>query len=333
MDSNIKIYADSLYEETHLEATQKALDERKEYMQVRASRSPASFMPLSGPDIQQMVTIQSEYIERCMTARLESYEKAYTEAARTPTAEDFATILNECEAIKSLKVKHAVTVLTQFIASHGGGVPFLPDKAYIEQSSAHGHDRVLQKWKTWRAKAQLLKQVEVQSAQREKHFDGLMPIYSRADFDRDLAELTANSDASPPYSLLFMDLDKFKSINDGPGGHDAGDRALIAFGKTVLAVTTGKGSAYRYGGDEVCVILPNHAVDEAVAVAERIRRDVQAIKTTERPDGLSSSIGVAGFPESTNDASKLCSVADGAMYVSKRAGGNRVSAAQAEGID
>jgi diguanylate cyclase (GGDEF)-like protein len=331
MDPNIKMYADSLHEQANLEAIQKARDEKREYMQIRASRSVGSFMPLSGLDIQQMVKIQSEYIERSMTARLESYEKAYTEVARTPTDEDFVSILNECKAIRSLYVKHAVTALTQSIASHGGGVPFLPDEAYIEQSSAHGHDRVLQKWKTWRAKAQL-KQVEVKSAEREKHFDGLMPIYNRADFDRDLAELTTNSSESSPYALLFMDLDKFKSINDGPGGHEAGDRALRAFGKTAHAVTEGKGSAYRYGGDEVCVILPNHTVDEAVAVAERIRREVKAIKTVERPHGLSSSIGVASFPESISDPSKLCSVADGAMYASKRAGGNRVSAAEPEGI-
>ena len=73
-------------------------------------------------------------------------------------------------------------------------------------------------------------------------------------------------------------------------------------------------------------------LDEATAVAERIRREVQAIKITERPDGLSSSIGVATFPESTTDPTKLCSVADGAMYVSKKAGGNRVSKDEPEGV-
>lgn len=221
MDPKIKAYADSLYQQAHLEAGQKARDEKTEYMRIRASRSGASFVPLSGPDIQQMVKIEGEYIERCMTARLESYEEAYTEVARTPTDEDFTTVLNECKAIRALKVKHAATALTQFIASHGGGVPFLPDQAYIEQSSTHGHDCVLQKWKTWRAKAQL-KQVQVKSAEREKHFDALMPIYNRADFDQALAELTTNSSESSPYALLFMDLDKFKSINDGPGGHETG---------------------------------------------------------------------------------------------------------------
>ncbi len=330
MDPKIKAYADSLYQQAHLEAGQKARDEKTEYMRIRASRSGASFVPLSGPDIQQMVKIEGEYIERCMTARLESYEEAYTEVARTPTDEDFTTVLNECKAIRALKVKHAATALTQFIASHGGGVPFLPDQAYIEQSSTHGHDCVLQKWKTWRAKAQL-KQVQVKSAEREKHFDALMPIYNRADFDQALAELTTNSSESSPYALLFMDLDKFKSINDGPGGHETGDRALAAFGKAVRAVTDGKGAAYRYGGDEVCVILLNHTIHEAVAVAERIRREVQAIKMAERPNGLSSSIGVAGFPESISDPSKLCSLADRAMYASKKAGGNRVSTAGPEG--
>lgn len=194
------------------------------------------FIPVSGPDIQQIVKIQSGYIERCMTARLESYEKAYTEVAGTPTDEDFTTILNECKAVRSQTVKHAITALTQFIASHGGGVPFLPDEAHVEHSSAHAHDWVLQRWKTWRAKAQLQRS-ELKSVEREKHFDALMPVCNRADFDRDLAELTTNSSESNPFALLFMDLDKFKSINDGPGGHEAGDCALVAFGKAVLAVT------------------------------------------------------------------------------------------------
>ncbi len=93
----------------------------------------------------------------------------------------------------------------------------------------------------------------------------------------------------------------------------------------MLSVVNGKGGAYRYGGDEVCVLLPNHDIDDAVAVAERIRREVQATTTAERPEGLSSNIGVACFPESTSNPSRFCSLADEAMYVSKKGGGNRVS--------
>lgn len=329
MDPKIKLYADSLYEQGELEASQRAREEKSEYMRLRASRSAGSLVPFSGFDLEQMVNIQKKYIERCMTSRLESYEKAYLEIASTPTDQEFTAILNECKAIRSLKVKHAAASLHRSIGSHGGGVPFLPDEAYIEQSSANGHDRVLQKWKTWRAKSQLKSQ-EVKRLEPEKHFDGLMPIYNRGDFDRDLADLTANSTESLPYSILFMDLDRFKSINDGPGGHAAGDRALVEFGKAVLAVAKGKGCAYRYGGDEVCVILPNHTLGEAVSVAERIRSKVQEIKTVERPQGLSSSIGVASFPESSMDPWKLCSLADGAMYASKKAGGNRVCTAHPE---
>lgn len=327
MDPKIKQYADSLYDEAGREAHQKARDERQKYLELRASRSPGYSMPLSGPDIQAMVNIQTKLIERGMNVRLESYEKAYSEAGSTPTDEEFTDILKECQTIRSMMVKQATNALRDFIGSRGTGVPFVPDEAYVEQGSAHGHDRVLGRWKTWRAKEQL-KRVAVKSVEREKQVDVLMPIYNRAELDRHLTELAANSSAASPYSIVFMDLDNFSSINDGPGGHDAGDRALMALGKAVLAVAKDKGSAYRYGGDEVCVILPNHTIDEAVAVAERIRREVQAIKTAERPDGLSSSIGVASFPESTTDPSKLCSVADGAIHVSKNAGGNRVSPAE-----
>jgi len=101
----------------------------------------------------------------------------------------------------------------------------------------------------------------------------------------------------------------------------------MAFSDAVLRACKGKGTAYRYGGDELCILLPNHSIDESLAVAERVRREVRAIRTDELLDGLSTSIGVACFPESCADSSKLVWEADTAMYISKKAGGDRVSEA------
>ncbi len=327
MDTAIKTYADSLYEEAQLKASHQSLTEKAEYLKLRAARNPQSFLPLSGPDLQHLAEIQSRYIEQCMAARLESYETAYAEAGLTPTDGELNSILVEFQSVRSLKLKHAVAALRQSIASHGGGVPFLPDEPYLEQRSAHGHERVLQQWKSWRAKTQL-KQKERKAEERERGVDSLMPIFNRAQFNQDIQNLS-NSDFRV-HSLLFMDLDKFKQINDGPGGHEAGDHALKQFGAVVLSATSGKGYAYRYGGDEVCVILPNHTIEEAAAVAERIRYEVREIRLPGGSSRLSTSIGVANFPRSTTDLSKLCSKADTAMYKSKELGGDRVTTAELE---
>lgn len=96
----------------------------------------------------------------------------------------------------------------------------------------------------------------------------------------------------------------------------------------MLNVCSGKGSAYRDGGDELCVLLPNFVLDKALSVRERFRPEVSAISTEEPPTGLSTSLGIACFPGSTADPTKLLSLADAAMYDSKRAGGNRVSKAE-----
>ena len=95
---------------------------------------------------------------------------------------------------------------------------------------------MLQDWKIWRAKTQL-KPATLKLEVREGQIDKLMGLHNRAEFDDELATLCASSSAKSPLSLLFMDLDKFKSINDGPGGHEAGDRALKLFADAVNDAT------------------------------------------------------------------------------------------------
>lgn len=205
----------------------------------------------------------------------------------------------------------------------------------LQAESAHAHDEVLGEWKIWKTETELASPTPAAEV-RQKRMDSLLPIFDRSEFENDLKDLLSKSSAPSPLSLIFMDLDKFKSINDGPGGHEAGDRALKSFAEAALNVSRGKGFAYRFGGDELCVLLPNHCLDEAVAVAERIRRHVANIETAAASKYLSSSMGVACFPQSTNDPKALLSLADSSMYESKKTGGNRVSKARggaAEEID
>jgi diguanylate cyclase (GGDEF)-like protein len=265
-----------------------------------------------------------EHIERCMFGRFDSYQQAYTVADRTPSEQDFTDILNDCKQVRILEIGHSAKALMAFAASHNP-TPFVPTEAMVEQGSAHGHDRVLQRWEVWKAKTQL-KPSPTKVEEREKQQDVILPIYNKAEFELDRVRITGESSEERPCSLLFLDLDKFKSINDNLG-HPAGDRALRVCADTLLRACSGKGTVYRNGGDEFCVLLPNHSLDEALAVASRILREARAIRTGELPNGLSASIGAACFPESAGDHNKLLSQADTAMYVSKRAGGNQVSKA------
>jgi diguanylate cyclase (GGDEF)-like protein/PAS domain S-box-containing protein len=123
------------------------------------------------------------------------------------------------------------------------------------------------------------------------------------------------------FSVLFLDLDNFKDIND-TFGHGAGDQLLVEFGRRLKTCIRGEDIVGRFGGDEFIVILPDvQADDRTVSVARRIlaasREPVHVRETVFRP---SVSIGIAVFPEGGNTAEELLRNADVAMYQAKREG-------------
>jgi GGDEF domain-containing protein len=84
-----------------------------------------------------------------------------------------------------------------------------------------------------------------------KQKDPLVPLFNRSEFTRDIEELGATSNAASPMTLLMLDLDNFKEINDSAESHIVGDTALKSVAEVILRVTHRKGSGYRIGGDEV----------------------------------------------------------------------------------
>ena len=123
------------------------------------------------------------------------------------------------------------------------------------------------------------------------------------------------------FSVLFLDLDNFKDIND-TFGHGAGDQLLIEFGQRLKTCIRGEDIVGRFGGDEFIVILPDvQSDDRTVSVARRIlaasREPVHVRETVFRP---SVSIGIAVFPAGGNTAEELLRNADVAMYQAKREG-------------
>ena len=124
-----------------------------------------------------------------------------------------------------------------------------------------------------------------------------------------------------------MDIDKFKEYND-TYGHLEGDKILIRLGQVIKTCLRKMDSAYRYGGEEFTVILPETEGDEAATVAERIRSAVEKesflSQNAKRTVSITISIGVTEFSWQ-EEITLFVQRADKAMYQSKQAGRNRVS--------
>lgn len=156
--------------------------------------------------------------------------------------------------------------------------------------------------------------------------DALTNLLNRGGFN-ELAsrQLRRCREDGQPVSVLLMDLDHFKRVND-EHGHDAGDRMLCAFAETVRAYSRPTDLLARYGGEEFCALLPNTDQGEATMVAERVRQQFSRITVPINHGmlGATVSIGVAQVAESeTMDLA--IQRADAALYVAKRSGRNKVA--------
>lgn len=163
--------------------------------------------------------------------------------------------------------------------------------------------------------------------QRVSLTDSLTGLANRRHFDRRLREELARVDRySYPLTLMLLDLDGLKNLNDA-AGHESGDNALRAVARTLLHNCRSTDLAGRLGGDEFVVLAPNITARAAEALAERIRKSLTVeaswISTTLPP--LTLSIGIADtqcIRELNPD--RLYSAADHALYEAKQAGKNRV---------
>ena len=125
-------------------------------------------------------------------------------------------------------------------------------------------------------------------------------------------------------SLLLLDVDRFKQYND-THGHFEGDKVLARLSEVIRECLRKSDSAYRYGGDEFIVILPNTHGEEAKKVAERITTSFPVQDSGDIPDGsvqTTLSVGVVEYEEG-EELSRLVGRADQAMYTAKKQGGNR----------
>jgi diguanylate cyclase (GGDEF)-like protein len=167
----------------------------------------------------------------------------------------------------------------------------------------------------------------MEKLQRLAITDGLTKLHNSRSFYSQLeVEVDRFNRYKHPLSLLLLDIDHFKEYNDNHG-HLEGDKVLVRISQLIKACLRKLDTAYRYGGEEFTVILPETSGEEAVLVAERIRKTIQTEKFTPETGkeiGITISIGAAQYaPE--EQLSTFIQRADKAMYISKQKGRNRVT--------
>jgi len=137
--------------------------------------------------------------------------------------------------------------------------------------------------------------------------------------------LTESQIQNERFSLLFLDLDRFKDLNDH-FGHSVGDKVLQAVSQLIQDASPISAIVSRYGGEEFAIILPHTHLDEARETANKIRSTVEDQMLSIRREGIHTtiSIGLAEFPKDGNSPEALIARADENLYEAKRAGRNRV---------
>ncbi|MDD5333572.1 MAG: diguanylate cyclase [Rhodoferax sp.] len=160
--------------------------------------------------------------------------------------------------------------------------------------------------------------------------DGLTGLFNhRMHYLRLKEEFSRGARTGKPISLLLLDLDHFKQVNDRYG-HLGGDQVLKTISALVTSTCRQMDLACRYGGEEITVILPETAADAAMLAAERLRKiiETQVFAFEDQPDiHITVSIGVATSSEHCASATELTAGADRAMYRAKEKGRNRVERA------
>lgn len=170
---------------------------------------------------------------------------------------------------------------------------------------------------------------QFEKASRDAFHDALTGVFTfRVLGERLAEELSRASRTGSSLAVLFVDLDKFKPVNDNHG-HAAGNDVLRGVAKILQDATRSTDIVCRYGGDEFVVILVNPDREGADRVAEQIREGVETMKiTTENGEtGVTVSVGVAyhsGITQTSVTGEELMAEADAALYVAKAQGGNTV---------
>ncbi|MFB3922938.1 MAG: diguanylate cyclase [Terriglobia bacterium] len=167
-----------------------------------------------------------------------------------------------------------------------------------------------------------------QTAQEQAITDGLTGLKTHRYFREALeAEWRRAPRSGQPFSVIMMDLDDFKRVND-QHGHVEGDKVLLAVAQLLTVRSRQSSVAARYGGDEFAILMANTTVEQAEHLAERVRSSMESDPYLSK-HRVTASIGIATFPYHGATPEEVMRIADSGMYMAKHADGNRVCLASA----
>lgn len=321
LDRKARQYADTLF-------TDRSDENSRAYQRsiiATTNQMAARGQLMSGAYYSELVRMGVDNIRALAHAKADSLVTAH-EISKTPFDTEAAeNIFREAEGYCQIQAQHLAKDIKERAGRAGMETIAEPFVATIVAEASSVADEISRK---------LLRKVYEASATgaqasepTPEELDDLLPIFPKRRFNPDLVSLAAEADASKPLGLLVIDFDHFKSVND-EFGHSVGDEVLVATSSTVRSVCEGKGNCYRWGGDELAVLLPNHTVHESKAIAHRIGETVAELKSPNYPNKVTLSIGVASYPGCCASARELFDAADAAAKEAKKAGRNRVSIAK-----
>ena len=162
--------------------------------------------------------------------------------------------------------------------------------------------------------------------------DQLTGVFNRRYLETALEEkISVAKQENSPFVLIMADLDYFREVNEGYS-HEIGDKYIIEVARTFQACLRETDIVARYGGDEFTLLLPDTTLETAQELAESIRHAVQQLDFLDAYTGpqirVSTSLGVAAYPQSSSDLKQLRELADQALYRAKETGRNRVVCAE-----
>jgi diguanylate cyclase (GGDEF)-like protein/PAS domain S-box-containing protein len=178
----------------------------------------------------------------------------------------------------------------------------------------------------------------IEQLDKQASTDALTGLYNKRELWKRLnIELRRAERKFQPLSFMMIDLDNLKWFNDY-FGHTQGDNLISNLGRLIFEKCRASDIAFRYGGDELCLLLPDTERDAALVVAERLRQDAQILRVSYSEEDIviggdytvTLSIGIATFPYDAQSVSDLFEKADAAMYRAKTTGKNKVCVYDAE---
>ncbi|MCL1074071.1 GGDEF domain-containing protein [Shewanella dokdonensis] len=156
--------------------------------------------------------------------------------------------------------------------------------------------------------------------------DPLTGLHNRLHLENIFGQIAvSHTAANTPFTLLLLDIDHFKHIND-ENGHEAGDLILCQLSQRMTVHTRASDWLFRVGGEEFCILLPKTHKADAIELAERLRTDIEKLAPTfhKHPIHFTVSIGLAQWPLDGQDFDALYRQADMRLYEAKRRGRNQI---------